>query len=77
MSDNLVVSGSYDYTIKLWALMSGACQMTLRGHTGPVLTVAFDNQKIISGAADKTIKIWQLDDGYNLKTLTGNFKSHF
>ena len=57
MSDNLVVSGSYDHTIKLWTLLTGACQQTLRGHTGPVLTVAFDKNKIISGAADKTIKV--------------------
>lgn len=52
-----VVSGSYDHLVKVWALASGECLRTLAGHQEPVLTVAFDDDKIISGAADKTIKV--------------------
>lgn len=52
-----MVSGSYDHLVKVWALASGECLRTLAGHQGPVLTVAFDKDKIISGAADKTIKV--------------------
>lgn len=52
-----VVSGSYDHLVKVWALATGECLQTLAGHQAPVLTVAFDANKIISGAADKTIKV--------------------
>jgi WD40 repeat protein len=36
---NLVVSGSYDTTLKVWELNTGACLNTLRGHSGAVLAV--------------------------------------
>lgn len=52
-----MVSGSYDHLVKVWALATGECLRTLAGHQAPVLTVAFDVNKIISGAADKTIKV--------------------
>lgn len=52
-----VVSGSYDHLVKVWALASGECLRTMAGHQAPVLTIAFDQDKIISGAADNTIKV--------------------
>jgi WD40 repeat protein len=36
---NIVISGSYDTTLKMWELNSGACLNTLRGHSGAVLAV--------------------------------------
>ena len=33
----IVISGSYDETIKIWCLKTGRCQETLRGHHGRVL----------------------------------------
>lgn len=52
-----MVSGSYDHLVKVWALASGECLRTMAGHQAPVLTIAFDQDKIISGAADNTIKV--------------------
>ena len=44
---------------------------TLRGHSGYVLSVAIDGDRIVSGSDDSSIKIWTTE-GDLLKTLGGN-----
>ena len=46
---------------------------TLRGHTEPVLAVAFspDGQRIVTGSADDTAKVWDAATGKVLLTLKG------
>ena len=36
--------------------------LTLKGHSGSVLSVSFspDGKRIVSGSADKTVKIWDI-----------------
>ena len=55
-----MVSGSYDMTIKVWDLASGACVRTLEGHSGFVMSVALSTcgKHIVSGSYDYTINIW-------------------
>ena len=36
-----VASGSYDNTVKLWYVASGACLQTLEGHSDGVKSVSF------------------------------------
>ena len=45
--------------------------MTLEGHQGQVLSIAYshDGQLLASGSADETIKLWHLETGECLKTL--------
>ena len=57
IKENLLISGSYDTTIKIWDINSGLCIKTLEGHTGWVWSVAIKDNLIISGSNDKTIRI--------------------
>src|SRR6266446_7468100 len=61
----LLVTGSFDNTLKLWDVASGKELKTYagpQGHTKQVLSVAFspDGQFIASGGADNTLKIWDV-----------------
>ena len=55
-----IVSGSWDWTIKIWNANTGECLKTLKDLES-VSSVAYspDGTKIISGSDYKTIKIWQ------------------
>lgn len=66
---NILATGSYDTTIKIWNVETGEVLRTLRGHTGTVRTLQFDDSKLISGSFDKTIKIWNWQTGECLNTL--------
>jgi len=48
---------------------------TLRGHAGPVHSVAFspNDEYLASGGQDGTIKIWEVNTGRLLRTLRGHF----
>lgn len=54
------LSSSWDKSLRLWELSSGATTRTFVGHTNDVLSVSFsaDNRQIVSGSRDRTIKLW-------------------
>ncbi|MEA5582394.1 WD40 repeat domain-containing protein [Nodularia harveyana UHCC-0300] len=70
----LLVSGSWDHTIKIWHLETGKLIRTLTGHRDRVYAIALspDQQIIASGSADHTIKLWHLETGELLATFTGH-----
>ena len=69
-----LVSGSFDKTIKLWQLATGAVIHTLADHPKGVfaLAVSPDGKLLASGSWDDTIKLWDLDSG----TLLHNLVKH-
>ncbi|PHH64744.1 hypothetical protein CDD81_4006 [Ophiocordyceps australis] len=67
--DNVLATGSYDTTIKIWNVETGEEIRTLRGHSAAVRTLQFDDSKLISGSFDKSIKIWNWQTGECLSTL--------
>jgi len=61
-----IVSGSYDRTIRIWDVETGAgVGEPLRGHIGAVCSVGCspDGQHITSGSDDSTIRIWDVGTG--------------
>jgi WD40 repeat protein/serine/threonine protein kinase len=59
--------------IKIRNAATGAEEMILRGHSGPVcIAYSPDGRRIVSGSVDKTIKVWDARTGIALMTLTGN-----
>jgi WD40 repeat protein len=59
--DSRILTGSADYTAKLWDSTTGEELLTFRGHKGWVFSAAFspDGQRIVTGSGDGTIKVWE------------------
>ncbi|KAK0711934.1 WD40-repeat-containing domain protein [Lasiosphaeris hirsuta] len=72
LDDNILASGSYDATIKIWNIETGEEIRTLRGHTRGIRALQFDDSKLISGSLDNTIKIWNWHTGECISTLQGH-----
>jgi WD40 repeat protein len=68
------LSGSYDNTLRLWDLTTGATLRTLEGHTDWVSGVAVlaDGSRALSGSYDNTLRLWDLATGATLRTLEGH-----
>jgi serine/threonine protein kinase len=69
----ILASGSFDKTIKLWNLKTGQEIQTLRGHSGRILSVAINSKEPIlaSGSDDKTLKLWNIKTGQEIRTFSG------
>ncbi|CAK9110519.1 Uncharacterized WD repeat-containing protein alr3466 [Durusdinium trenchii] len=77
---HMVVSGSFDRTVRLWDPVSGTCEATLEGHTRVVNTVATlelsdGRQMVVSGSSDKTVRLWDPVSGICAATLEGHIGS--
>ncbi|KAF2453987.1 putative E3 ubiquitin ligase complex SCF subunit sconB [Lineolata rhizophorae] len=70
--DNILATGSYDSTIKIWDMKSGKEIRTLTGHTSGIRCLQFDDAQLISGGLDCTLKIWNWRTGECIRTLTGH-----
>ncbi|KAK7040830.1 SCF ubiquitin ligase complex subunit cdc4 [Paramarasmius palmivorus] len=68
------VSGSYDYTVRVWDIIDGVCRWVLTGHTQKVYTVVLDSTRnqTMSGSMDGTIRIWSLTEGTCICVLLGH-----
>jgi WD40 repeat protein len=66
----LLASGGRDRTIKLWYAETGQLAKTLTGHTGSVMSLAFDpDGLLVSGSTDGTVKVWHPESGKTVNTL--------
>ncbi|KAL9551992.1 hypothetical protein MBANPS3_003988 [Mucor bainieri] len=68
----IVVTGSFDKTVCVWDLDTGALRQTLRGHSRCVRALQFDDAKLVTGAMDNTLKIWNYQTGQCIRTLEGH-----
>lgn len=74
---NCIVSCSYDNTIQIFNLNTGASVRILREvHTNTISSIALYEKngepRIVSGSDDKTVKIWDHNTGECIRTLEGH-----
>lgn len=64
----MILSASWDQTIKLWDATTGRALRTFGGHTNAVNAVAFspDGRLIASASGDKSVRIWDVATGVQL-----------
>ncbi|KAI1434401.1 quinon protein alcohol dehydrogenase-like superfamily [Xylaria sp. CBS 124048] len=67
--DNMLATGSYDATIKIWNMEKGEVVRTLQGHTMGIRALQFDDRMLVSGSLDGTVKIWNWRTGACINTL--------
>jgi WD40 repeat protein len=59
LPDGKLASGSADVTVRVWDVASGACMLTLAGHTSHVFALAvLPDGKLASGSHDNKIRVW-------------------
>eukprot|EP01105_Mastigella_eilhardi_P000168 TRINITY_DN10198_c1_g1_i2.p1 TRINITY_DN10198_c1_g1~~TRINITY_DN10198_c1_g1_i2.p1 ORF type:complete len:401 (-),score=109.32 TRINITY_DN10198_c1_g1_i2:76-1221(-) len=63
-----LVTGSYDTTLKLWDLDTGACLRTFTDHTAGVLSLCVKGDILVSGSGNN-VKVWNLSTGEVRQTL--------
>jgi WD40 repeat protein len=70
-----IVTGSWDWTARVWDARTGSLQRELKGHTGTVWSVAFspDGTRIVTGSGDWTAKVWDAWTGTPQLELKGHF----
>ncbi|KAI8615177.1 hypothetical protein BC830DRAFT_320710 [Chytriomyces sp. MP71] len=70
----VLVSGSYDSTVRVWDLVAGECIHTFRGHREKVYSVGYSHElgRAVSGSLDATVKVWCTRTGVLLHNLEGH-----
>ncbi len=63
LSGGMLATGGSDNQIRVWKLDSGQEVGVLRGHTGTVSTLAFEQGVLVSGSFDTQVRVWQVGAG--------------
>ena len=77
LPDQSIVSGSNDFSLKIWSLNKDnkkSLIRTLTGHTDFVNTIVVlkDGKRLASAGHDTNILIWNVTNGEVIRNLTGN-----
>ncbi|TKA22775.1 hypothetical protein B0A50_07877 [Salinomyces thailandicus] len=67
--DNVLITGSYDSTVKVWNTRTGEELRTLTGHTSGIRCLQFDDNKLMTGSLDSTLRLWNWRTGQCLRTF--------
>ncbi|KAG5645834.1 hypothetical protein DXG03_005175 [Asterophora parasitica] len=68
----VLITGSYDRTVRVWNMETGVELHCLKGHTRAVRALQFDDFKLITGSMDNTLKVWDWRRGKCIRTLSGH-----
>ncbi|KAJ9094641.1 hypothetical protein QFC19_007854 [Naganishia cerealis] len=68
----VLITGSYDRTVRVWNLDTGEVVRVLNGHTRAVRALQFDQVMLVTGSMDRTLKVWNWRTGECVRTLEGH-----
>ncbi|GAM27875.1 hypothetical protein SAMD00019534_110510, partial [Acytostelium subglobosum LB1] len=72
----ILVTGSWDSSLKLWNIDTGDCVVLsspqMGGHQAGITCIQFKGNRLISGSSDATLRIWDLSTGDCLHVLRGH-----
>jgi WD40 repeat protein len=70
----IIVSGSWDKTLRLWDRQGNLIGQSAQGHEKDVTSVAFspDGQVIVSGGGDGTVRLWNLEGNALARPFLGH-----
>ncbi|XP_042143379.1 WD repeat-containing protein 86 [Ixodes scapularis] len=73
-TEDIVITGSHDFTARTWGLYSGECLKVLKGHTAPInaMVVDTDGNILFTGGGDGVIRSWHIKTGDCQRVLTGH-----
>ncbi|KAL2624334.1 hypothetical protein R1flu_008579 [Riccia fluitans] len=74
MGRDVILSGSDDWTARMWSVSRGTCDSVLSCHKGAVTSVELcKDEGVITGSADGMVRLWEREDGTlrSVKTVTG------
>lgn len=71
---NILVSGSYDTTVRVWDILTGTCLHVFHAHREKVYSVGYSHtlKRAVSGSMDATVRVWDTVSGTPLFTLEGH-----
>ncbi|BBM82966.1 beta-propeller domain-containing protein [Candidatus Uabimicrobium amorphum] len=70
---NIIVSGSWDRSVRVWDSESGRCFMTLKGHSHYISGISFCHpHQVVTSSGDSTLRIWDIQKGDCIRTLEGH-----
>ena len=58
ISSDILITGSSDFTLKVWDVTAGKEKLTFKGHTSAINSVAFIQGCVVSAAFDGSVKVW-------------------
>ncbi len=58
ISADVLVTGSSDFTLKMWDMSCGKEKATFKGHTSAINSVSFSQGCIVSASFDGSVKVW-------------------
>jgi WD40 repeat protein len=70
--DGTRVATAVGLDVLTWDAQTGKPLATLSGHTGDVVSIAYDGQRIATGGDDGTARVWDAATGESLLTLGGH-----
>lgn len=65
MTGDTILTGSDDWTARMWSVSRGTCDAVLACHAGPILSVEYSpsDKGLITGSADGLLRFWGNDEG--------------